>query len=123
MHGIKSTITAIAVHPKKPVLAIAGGEGFVILWDYLKKDKPEGNNYEDYSRDTRGKDKDARRVDVKYTCMQFTPDGSELLVARSDGQIIVIDPATAQKVALPTNLVIKEGASLRVLQMIVSDDG
>ena len=69
MHGIKSTITAIAVHPKKPVLAIAGVEGFVILWDYLKKDKPEGNNYEDYSRDTRGKDKDARRVDVKYTCM------------------------------------------------------
>jgi WD40 repeat protein len=69
MHGIKSTITAIAVHPKKPVLAIAGGEGFVILWDYLKKDKPEGYNYEDYSRDTRGKDKDARRIDVKYTCM------------------------------------------------------
>lgn len=99
MHGIKSKITAIAVHPYKPVLAIAGGEGFVILWDYLKKDKPEGNNYEDYTRDTRDKAKESKREreDI-YTCMEFTPDGVELLVARSDGRIIIIDPETAKKV-------------------------
>lgn len=33
-HGLKSSISAIAVHPKKPILAIAGAEGFVLLWDY-----------------------------------------------------------------------------------------
>ena len=126
MHGIQSTITAIAVHPTKPILAIAGANGFVILWDYLKKDKPEGNNYEDFSKDSRGKGQD-NKGGIKYSCMQFTPDGSELLIARSDGQIIVIDPVTAQKVTLSTLLCISanetSNASLRVLQMIVSDDG
>ena len=35
--GLQSSITAIAVPPKKPTLAIAGADGFIILWDYLKK--------------------------------------------------------------------------------------
>jgi len=35
--GFKSRIQAIAVHPKKSILAIAGYEGFVILYDYIKK--------------------------------------------------------------------------------------
>lgn len=37
MHGLKSSISAIAVHPKKPQLAIAGAAGFIIMWDYQKK--------------------------------------------------------------------------------------
>ena len=37
MYGFKSSISAIAVHPKKPILAIAGSEGFIIFWDYIKK--------------------------------------------------------------------------------------
>jgi len=40
MHGLKSTISAIAVHPTRTLLAIAGGEGFIILWDYVKKGDP-----------------------------------------------------------------------------------
>lgn len=40
MHGLKSNIAAIAVHPKKSILAIAGAEGFIILWDYIKKGDP-----------------------------------------------------------------------------------
>lgn len=40
MHGLKSNISAIAVHPKKSILAIAGAEGFIILWDYIKKGDP-----------------------------------------------------------------------------------
>jgi len=39
-NGLKSSITAIAVHPdpKKPILAIAGSTGFILLWDYLRKE-------------------------------------------------------------------------------------
>lgn len=40
MHGLKSAISAIAVHPKRSILAIAGAEGFIILWDYIKKGDP-----------------------------------------------------------------------------------
>jgi hypothetical protein len=40
MSGLKSGISAIAVHPTRTMLAIAGGEGFIILWDYVKKSDP-----------------------------------------------------------------------------------
>lgn len=53
MHGIKSTISAIAVHPFKPILAIAGAEGFLMLWDYTKKDSFVGQNFEDWTKDSR----------------------------------------------------------------------
>lgn len=46
MHGLKSSISAIAVHPKKSILAIAGAEGFIILWDYIKKGDPIAHQYE-----------------------------------------------------------------------------
>jgi hypothetical protein len=38
MHGIQSTIIAVAVHPHKPILAIAGSTGWVTFWDYEKRD-------------------------------------------------------------------------------------
>jgi hypothetical protein len=36
MCGINSKICGVAVHPDEPLLAIAGSEGSVILWDYEK---------------------------------------------------------------------------------------
>jgi WD40 repeat protein len=36
MTGIKSAISAIAVHPKKKLIAAAGSEGFIVFWDYEK---------------------------------------------------------------------------------------
>ena len=39
MHGLISSVCAVAVHPHKPLIAIAGTEGFIILWDYIKKQK------------------------------------------------------------------------------------
>jgi WD40 repeat protein len=96
MHGIKSTIAAIAVHPHKPLLAIAGAEGFVILWDYTKRDKFEGLYFEDYSKESREKKADGRKVEYKYTCMEFTPNGEELLVAKGDGTILIFNPITCE---------------------------
>jgi WD40 repeat protein len=89
MHGIKSSISAIAVHPTKTKLAIAGADGFILLWDYMRKDDPI-SNYEFFN-----KDKQDKNVDFKYfTCMEFTPDGSEILVAVYNGDIKVIDADT-----------------------------
>lgn len=76
MHGIKSAISAIAVHPTQPYLAIAGADGFILLWNYLKKGDPI-SNYENFN-----KDKSDKNTDFRYfTCMEFTPGGNEILVA------------------------------------------
>ena len=69
-------MSAIAVHPKKSILAIAGSEGFVLLWDYVKKGDKLLDNYEYFRRD-HTKDKDSK---VSFTSMAFTPDGDELLI-------------------------------------------
>ena len=37
MCGINSTISGVAVHPDEPLLAIAGAEGTVLLWNYEKE--------------------------------------------------------------------------------------
>jgi len=36
MDGIKSAISCLAVHPTKPLLAIGGYEGFILLWNYMR---------------------------------------------------------------------------------------
>jgi WD40 repeat protein len=99
MHGLKSSISAIAVHPTRTLLAIAGGEGFIILWDYVKKGDPIVHQYEQYTRDASKSvevsagskkgtnDKEERDVNKIFTTMEFTPDGTELLVGQRDGKI------------------------------------
>ena len=37
LEGIQSAISAISVHPSQSILAIAGCEGFLVLWDYSKR--------------------------------------------------------------------------------------
>ena len=41
MHGLRSSVSAIAVSPVDTILAVAGGEGFIILWNYVKKGDPQ----------------------------------------------------------------------------------
>lgn len=77
MHGIQSSISAIAVHPQAPILAIAGSEGFIQIWDYMKKGDPI-SNYDFFKKDdVGGKNSDGKI----FTCIEFTPDGEEILVA------------------------------------------
>jgi hypothetical protein len=49
-------VKAIAVHPKRPILAIAGQERFVLFWDYQKKGDAILHNYNppDSSKDKEG---------------------------------------------------------------------
>jgi WD40 repeat protein len=77
LSGIQSSISAIAVHPTQPILAIAGSEGFILLWDYTKKDDPIGN-YENFRKE----EFMAKSSDGKiFTAIEFTPDGNEILIA------------------------------------------
>ena len=44
------------MHPKKPLLAIAGAEGFIIIWDYIKKGDPIIYQFESYTKDNKTTD-------------------------------------------------------------------
>ena len=55
MFGIKSAISAIAVHPTKSLLAIAGAEGFIQIYDYIQKGDSKIYQYDAYTKETREK--------------------------------------------------------------------
>jgi cilia- and flagella-associated protein 251 len=120
MHGIKSSISAIAVHPDQSLLAIAGADGFILLWDYLKKGDPM-SNYENFHKET----KESKGKDFKYyTLVEFTPDGQELLVAQWNGDIKILDIHTCLFKKLNTALKTTDRATrYPITQMIISPDG
>jgi WD40 repeat protein len=125
-YGLKSAVSAIAVHPTKPLLAIAGQEGFVLLWDYMKREDPILNNYDLYQKKEEVKDgnKDTYSQSKSvFTTMTFTPDGSELLIGRSNGFIEVMDPITGKYIKLTMPLKITENKVSPITGLIVSRDG
>lgn len=77
MQGIKSSISAIAVHPRLPMLAIAGESGFIILWDYIKKTDVH-QCYMHFGKD-------------EFKRVEFTTDGNEILVAQANGEIKIME--------------------------------
>ena len=124
-HGLKSAISAIAVHPKEPILAIAGEEGFIILWDYKKKTEI-AYQFEKYPRDnkpTDGKNKNASDNDKVFTVMEFTPDGTELLIGQKNGKIRVVDPITAKYKKQTQELRVSYDKEPAVKHLVVSEDG
>ena len=75
-------------NPKNSILAIAGSEGFILLWDYRKKGDPI-SNYEFFS--SRKEDSKEKTKEKIFTAIEFTPDGLELLVAQHNGEIKIMD--------------------------------
>lgn len=90
MHGIKSAISAIAVHPRLPILAIAGEAGFILLWDYIKKGDTT-SNYEYFIKEDKENKKEEHKI---FTRVEFTIDGKEILVAQTNGEIKIMDSET-----------------------------
>ena len=125
MHGFKSSISAIAVHPKKPILAIAGTEGSIILYDYKKKAEIayQLTNYDKDSKGTDGKGKNDEASKKHLTVMEFTPDGSELLIGQKNGKIQVVDPVTAKYKKLTQELRVSYDKEPAVKHLVVSEDG
>ena len=128
MHGLKSNISAIAVHPTQPILAIAGAEGFIILWDYVKKGDPIAFQFEQYTRDAKllGEKKgakDSKDTNKIFTVMEFTPDGEELLIGQADGEIKVVDPKTAKYKKLTQPLTVSYEKKPSIKHLVISEDG
>lgn len=123
MNGIQSSVAAIAVHPSLPILAIAGKEGFILLWDYIKKDDPIKNfvHFTRNEKDTKG---DGKHEEARvFTAIEFTPDGSEILVAQYDGNIKVMDSRTGTFIKLNSALKTSDRKGSPITQLIVSNDG
>ena len=55
--------------------------------------------------------------------MTFTPDGTELLIGRSNGFIEVMDPVTGKYIKLTMPLKITENKVSPITGLIVSPDG
>lgn len=55
--------------------------------------------------------------------MEFTPDGSELLIGQHDGKILVVDPITAKYKKLTQPLKVSLDKTPAVIHLVVSDDG
>lgn len=87
MAGINSSICGVAVHPTEPLLAIAGHDGFVMLWNYERQDEPK-RNYDRVPIDKSG----SAHI---FHSIEFVPDGTEILIGRRDCKIDVMDSATA----------------------------
>lgn len=113
------------MHPKRPVLAIAGYERFVLFWDYLKRGDPILHNYDFFRKgEDSAKDKgEGGKGAQQFTTMVFTPDGDELLIGQSNGVIQVMDAnqGTYKKYSQP--LKISENSSPAILSLIVANDG
>jgi len=82
--GLKSSVCALAVHPKKPWVAIAGAEGFILMWDYMKKGDPIFSNFDLISKD---EPKNKEKKEQVFTTLAFTPEGDELLIGQANGII------------------------------------
>lgn len=125
LHGLQSSITAIAVHPKPetPYLAIAGSDGFIIIWDYINK-KNVSFQFEEYGKEKKSGDKKSDSADQKlYTVMEFTPDGTELLVGQRDGAIKVFDPNTGKQKKMSQPLTCSYDKYPSIKHLVVSEDG
>lgn len=55
--------------------------------------------------------------------MEFTPDGTELLIGLRNGQIKVVDPITAKYKRLTQELKVSYDKQAAVKHLVVSDDG
>ncbi len=138
MKGLKSAVSAIAVHPTRPYLAVAEDDGWIGIYDYendfqlliyddiTKKDKK--NNEKAIMPDKVPRLGDAKDGKIPrkrlITCMEFTPDG-ELLMALWKGKIEVMS-IEEEKIMdeYPADLSVSDEARQDVIkQLIVSPDG
>jgi len=55
--------------------------------------------------------------------MEFTPDGTELLIGQRDGRIRVVDPITAKYKKLTQEPKVSYDKSPSVKHLVVSEDG
>ena len=142
MHGLRSSVSAIAVSPVDTILAVAGSEGYIILWNYVKKGDPQAYNFGSYNRAARDKpkakdadaqgpkrDAEGRRILDKnklFTTIDFTPDGTELIICQNDSLLNVMDLKTAKFKDLTMQLSVVDTSKQKpsyITQLVMCNDG
>jgi WD40 repeat protein len=68
-------------------------------------------------------EKEDRELNKIFTTMEFTPDGTELLVGQRDGKVQVIDPTSGKYKKLTQPLKVSEEKSPAIKHLVVSEDG
>lgn len=137
MRGLKSAISAIAVHSSRPYLAVAQDDGWIGIYDYendfqliiyddiTKKDKKNDKAIIPDKVPKMGDAKDGKIPRKRLiTCMEFTPEG-ELLIALWKGKIEVMSIEQGKLLdEYPADLAVSDQRSTdSIKQLIVSPDG
>ena len=135
MMGVRSPISAIAVHPTRSLIAVAQDNGCIGIYDYLQdfqlkiyedvmsKDKKSNEKGgADEARLGKGAQGKARMRQI--TCLEFTPMG-ELLIALHKGEIKIMDVDTGLREKLPEELVVSDSPNTKsiITELVVSADG
>ena len=121
MMGLKAAVSAIAVHPNQPYLAVAQDDGWIGIYDYendfslvifddiTKKDKKSSDKAVLPEKAPKiGDSKDGKPPRKRLiTCMEFTPDG-ELLIALSKGKIEVMSVDNKLEEEYPSDLSVSD---------------
>ena len=139
MMGLKSAVSAIAVHPSMPYIAVAQDDGWIGVYNYeedfkmvifddiTKKDKKGDKSLLPDKAPKIGDSKDGKPLRKRLiTCMEFTPEG-ELLIALAKGKIEVMDIESVAAGKLqedyPAELTVSDKSSPEIKQLVVSADG
>jgi WD40 repeat protein len=123
--GVKSPVSAIAVHPHLTIIAIATDDGWIGIYDYMNnfdrksyihiplEDKKEDRGAAAGEKpklkphmtpEERALEREKQLKNRVVTCMEFTPTEGELLVGLVTGEIKVIDGEDFQLVELANPL-------------------
>lgn len=147
MYGIKSPISAIAVHPRTEVIAVASEDGLIVIYDYMdnfaiksinnipmegKKDEKQSAfpkkpmNKSQMTPEQRAAEKEYREKNRVVSCMEFTPEG-ELLIGTTRSEIKIIEETEDNKYKLKKlsqELLTSDQSRKDVVkQLVVTDDG
>lgn len=135
MTGLKAAISAIAVHPSQPYLAVAQDDGYIGIYNY--EHNFQMVKLDDVTKkDKKSNDKAAERIpklgDTKdgkpprkrlITCLEFTPEG-ELLIALAKGKIEVMSMDDMVIDEYPSDLSTSDtGNAVPITLLVVSHDG
>ena len=136
MMGLKAAVSAIAVHPTQPFLAVVQDDGWIGIYDYendfslvifddvTKKDKKSSDKAVLPDKAPKiGDSKDGKPPRKRLiTCMEFTPEG-ELLIALSKGKIEVMSIESGLEDEYQADLAVSDKSTPEIKQLIVSTDG
>ena len=147
--GIKSPVSAIAVHPTMSVIAVATDDGFIGIYDYLnnfenksylpipmeeKKDDKAGGKDEKPKAKAHMTPEERAALREKLaksrliTCMEFTPIDGDLLVCLNTGEIKLVDGQDFKLVPMTQPLRVTEEQNIKdsqnaIKQITVTQDG